>query len=244
MTNEIFVAIFSAVFGGFITLLTTLSIEHRKEKRENRLEIKKYQRELFQNRPEMQIVNFKDYISRVGYGVKQKCDIELFVVHIDSVTVDGKNKRAAVNANYKSEHLDSDEWCCVIYTFKNAGKTDISTLDIFWNFQQSSCIFPADRARKWAEGKLLKYSFCYDQKIRVGETVTLKMCYHQDAIIPSMFSATVSIGMIDDNGSYWTQPLFAPQNKTYDSRAISSKEYIDRTHIDIAEECFRKPWLW
>lgn len=244
MRNEIIIAIVSALIGGIITLLTTLAIEHRKEKRENRLEMKKHQRELFQNRPEMQIVNFKDYISRVGYGVKQKCDIELFVAHIDSVTIDEKNKRAVVNANYKSEHLNSDEWCCVIYTLKNAGKTDISTLDVFWNFQQSSCIFLADSARQWTEGKLLKYSFCYDKKIRAGETVSLKICYHKDAIMPSMFSASFSIGMIDDNGCYWSQPLFAPQNKIYDSRAISSKEYIARTRIDIAEECFKKPWLW
>ena len=244
MTNEIIIAIVSAVAGGVVTLLTTLALDKRKEKREDRLEAKKQQREVFQTRPEMQIADFKDYISRTGYGIKQKCDIELFVAHIEKTTVEGKKKRAVVYAHYNEEHLDSSEWCCVMYTFKNAGKTDISSMDIIWHFQQSSCIFPAGEARQWADGNLLNYSYCYDKKIRAGETVTLKICYHKDAIIPGMFSATISIGMIDDNGRYWTQPLFAPQDKLYDSRAISPKEYIKQTRTDVAEECFKKPWLW
>ena len=244
MTNEVIIAIVSAVAGGIVTLLTTLALDRRKEKREDRLEAKKLQREVFQTRPEMQIVDFKDYISRTGYGVKQKCDIELFVAHIDNVTVEGKGKNAVVSAHYKEEHLNSDEWCCVIYTFKNAGKTDISTMDIIWHFQQSSCIFSADEARPWVEGNLLNYSYCYDKKIRVGESVSLKICYHKDSIIPGVFSAPMSIGMIDDNGRYWTQPLFVPQNKIYDSRAVPAKEYVEQKRTETAEECFKKPWLW
>ncbi len=164
MTNEIIIAIISAVAGGIVTLLTTLALERHREKREDRLEAKKLQREAFQNRPEMQIVDFKDCVVRTGYGVKQKCDIELFVAHIEKVTLEGKKKRAIVYAHYKEEHLNSDEWCCVIYTFKNAGKTDISTMNIIWHFHQSSCIFPADTARPWAERNLLNYSYCYDKK--------------------------------------------------------------------------------
>lgn len=244
MTNEIIIAIISAVAGGIVTFLTTLALERRKEKRDDRLESKKLQREAFQNRPEMQIVDFKDYIVRTGYGVKQKCDIELLVAHIKNVTVEGKKKRDIVHAHYKQEYLNPAEWCCVIYTFKNAGKTDISTMDIIWHFQQSSCIFPIDEARPWIEGNLLNYSYCYDKKIRVGESVSLKICYHKDAIVSGMFSAAISIGMIDDNGRYWTQPLFAPQDKIYDSRTISPKEYIEQTRTILAEECFKKPWLW
>ena len=244
MTNEIIIAVVGAVVGGIVTLLTSLLLDRRKEKREDRLEVKKLQREVFQARPEMQIFDFKDYISRTGYGIKQKCDIEIFVAHIENTTVEGKKKRAVVYAYYKEEHLDPDEWCCVMYTFKNAGKTDVSTLDIFWHFQQSSCIFPAAEARQWADSNLLNYSYCYDKKIRVGETVSIKICYHKAAVIPGMFSATVSLGMIDDNGRYWTQPLFAPQNKIYDSRAVPAKEYVEQKRTETAEECFKKPWLW
>ena len=244
MTNEIIIAIVSALVGGLFTFLTTLILNRRKEKHEDSLEAKKLQREAFQNRPEMQIVDFKDYISRTGYGVKQKCDINLFVAYIDHVSVEGQKEKSMVYAHYKEKYLNQDEWCCVIYTFKNAGKTDVSTLDILWHFQQSSCLFPMDGVRRWTDGNLLNYSYCYDKKIRIGETITLKICYHKEAIVPGVFSAPVSIGMMDDNGRYWIQPLFAPQNKLYDSRAISPQEYIEQTNTNLAEECFKKPWLW
>lgn len=133
MTNEIIIAIVSAVVGGIVTLLTTLILDRRKERREDRLEAKKIQREAFQNRPEMQIADFKDYIVRTGYGVKQKCDIELFVAHIDHVTVEDRKKKSVVYAHYNDEHLNANEWCCVIYVLKNAGKTDISTLHMIWH---------------------------------------------------------------------------------------------------------------
>lgn len=166
MANEILAAIINAAAGSVVTLITTLALNRRKEKREDRLEVKKQRREAFQNRPEMKIIDFKDYISRTGYGIKRKCDIELFVACIDHVTVEGKKRNAVVNAHYKVGQLNSNEWCCVIYTLENAGKTDISTMDIIWNFQKSSCIFPMDTARQWAERNFLNYSYCYDKKIR------------------------------------------------------------------------------
>lgn len=64
MINEIIIAIVSAVAGSVFTLLTTLALERRKEKREDCLEARKLQREVFQMRPEMQILEFKDYLSR------------------------------------------------------------------------------------------------------------------------------------------------------------------------------------
>ena len=244
MINEIIIAIIGAVVGGVVTFFTTLMIERYKAKRQDCLETKKLQREIFQNRPELQIIDYKNYLSRNHYGVKQKCDIQLFVAHIDNVTIDGVEKHDIVNAHYNKDHLNADEWCCVIYTFGYIGKTDISTLNIIWNLKQSSCIFPEDEAYQWATGNLLNYSYCYDKKIRVSETLSLKICYHKDAIIQGMFSAPISIGMIDDNDCCWLQPLFAPLDKIYDSRAISRKEYIAQTRTDIAEECFKNPQLW
>lgn len=244
MTTEIIVAVISALIGGIVTFLFTLVSDKRKEKREDKLEAKKIQREAFQNRPEMQIVDFKDYIMRPGYGIKQKCDIDLFVANISSTTIKGDKKRQFVNANYCEDDLNTDEWCCVIYCLKNVGKTSISTLDIICHFQQTTCIFPSSEARQWADGNMLNYSYCYDKKIREGDTITLKICYHKEKIVPGVFSAVMSIGMIDDNGRYWTQPLFAPQEKIYDSRPISAKEYNEEIRTDAAEECFKKPWLW
>ena len=244
MTAEIIIAILSALVGGFITFIFTIASDKRKEKREDKLESKKLQREAFENRPEMQIIDFKDYISRPGYGVKQKCDIDIFVARISGTTIDGDKKHPIVNAHYCEDNLKTDEWRCVIYFLKNAGKTSISTLDVICHFQQTTCIFPSSEVRQYMEGNLLNYSYCYDKKIREGDTITLKFCYHKERIVPGLISAVMSIGMIDDNGRYWTQTLFAPQDKIYDSRSISVKEYNEEIRTDIAVECFKKPWLW
>lgn len=244
MTNEIILAIVSAVLGGAITLVTSLILDWRKEKREEQIEARRERKEIIQKRPEMSIIEYKDYLAREGYGIKQKCDIELFVAKIEKVTTTGKRKRDLVYAHYRAEDFNPKEWCCVIYTFKNAGKTDISLLNIICNYKRDTCIFAVDSAKNFAMANVLNYNYCYDKKIRVGETITVKFCYHKDCVITGIISAIMSIGMEDDNCRYWTQPLFAPMDKVYDSRQISYKEYREEIRIDTAEECFKKPWLW
>ena len=247
--EEIIIAAVSAILSGIITWIITVSSARRKERREDSLATKKEHREIFQTRPEMDIIEFKDYLSRPGYGIKQKCDIELFVAHIDHVSVEdngkkGRKKQERVLAHFCPEDLNSNEWCCVIYVFKNVGKTDITTTDIICHYQKDTCIFPCDYARKYMEGNVLNYSECYDRKIRSDETVSVKLCYHKDRIITGMFSANMSIGMQDDNGRYWQQPLFAPTDKVYDSRQVSWKKYRTALLSEVAIECFKKPWLW
>ena len=109
---------------------------------------------------------------------------------------------------------------------------------------KDTCIIPADRATWYAENHILNYSECYDRKIRVGSSITLKFCYHKDAIIAGPISAIIHIGIVDDNGRHWVQPLFAPENKIYPSRAISAKEYSAEMDVRIAERCFANPGLW
>lgn len=249
MTDEIIIALISALAGGAITLLTTLVVEKRKEAREDRLAAHKERNEIHQTRPEMDIVEYKDFLSRPGYGIRQKCDIELFVAHIDHVSIKtngkkGRKKREWVLAHFHPENLNASEWCCVIYVFKNVGKTDISTTDIICHYQKDTCIFSCEYAEKYMTDNVLNYSECHDKKIRSGDTVSLKLCYHKDRIMTGMISANMSIGMQDDNGRYWKQPLFAPTDKVYDSRQVTWQEYRSELLPDLAIECFKKPWLW
>lgn len=247
--KEIIVSIISAVITSMITCMFTMKLETHKERREAAAAAKKEQREIYEKRPEMDILKFKDYLSRPGYGIKQRCDIELFVAHIDHVTVEGNGKKGRkkkewVLAHFDVEDKDPSQWCCVIYTFKNVGKTDISTMNIICHYQKDTCIFPYAFAEHCLDSGMLNYSECHDRKIRSGETVTVKLCYHKDRILRGAFSANMSIGMQDDNGHYWQQPLFAPTDKVYDSRQINWKEYKTELLPDAAIECFKKPWLW
>ena len=247
--NEILSAIIGAFISGIISWIVSNKLQQRKEQREDTLAAQKERKEIFQARPEMDIVEYKDYLSRSGYGIKQKCDIEIFVAHIDHVSIEdngkkGKKKREYVRAHFNPDDLDTHEWCCVIYTFKNVGKTDISTTDIICRYQKDTCIFPCALINEYIENNILNYSECYDRKIRSGETVSLKLCYHKDRVITGLLSAIITIGMQDDNGRYWQQPLFAPTDRIYDSRQVDWKEYRDNLLPDLAIECFKNPGLW
>lgn len=229
---------------GDITSIISFLKEHRKDKKELLKDKQSRSEEIHHNRPEFDIVNYKDYLARTNYGIKKHCDIELFVAHIDSTTVKGKKKDPIVDAYYAEDHFNSDEWCCVIYTLKNAGKTDIDSLDIICTFARDTCIFPTSEAVWYANNHLLNYSECYDKKIRVGNTITLKFCYHKDAIIVGPISSIIHIGIVDDNGRHWVQPLFAPEEKIYSSRSVTAKEYADEMNVHTAELCFANPDLW
>lgn len=163
---------------------------------------------------------------------------------IQNITVEGAATQEAVYAHYDSEHLKSDHWRSVAYTFRNVGKTDISTFYIISNCQKKVCLFSADTVQAFARKNLLGYSCLYDQKIRIGRTVTVKIFYPEKSIFTNALSATLSIGMEDDRGRYWMQPLFAPERKVYDSYSICRSDYYNEIKTDIAEECFKKPWLW
>lgn len=247
--NEIISAVIGAIISGIISWIAASKSQRRKEQREDTIAAQKERKETFQTRPEMDIIEYKNYLSRPGYGIKQKCDIEIFMAHIDRVSVEdngkkGKKKREWIRAHFNPEDLNSSEWCCVMYTLKNVGKTDISTTNIICNYQRDTCIFPCTFLGTFISNNALNYSECYDKKIRSGETVSLKICYHKDRVITGMMSATLSIGMHDDNGHYWQQPLFAPTDRVYDSREVTWKEYKADLRPDLAIECFKNPTLW
>lgn len=195
---------------------------------------------MFEKRPELKIIDYQNYLDYIGLGIDQKTDADVFVAKLENVEVFDDY----VDAIYNLEHFDRKKWCCVIYTFVNAGKTDISSLDIIVNFKQTSCLFNIENAKEFAKEKLLHYSCCIDKKVRVGESFSLKVCYYHNLIANSMFSASMSIGMVDSNDHFWEQPLFAPDEKIYDSYPIDRKKYSADIKSDVAEECFRKPYLW
>lgn len=244
MKNEIIIAIVSSIFGSLITCLFKFLLDKRKEKREDKKKMKEFNFELNKNRPEMQITEYKNYLSREGYGIKRKCDIDVFIVPIENIEINGEKKNKTVLAHYNEDLLKKNEWCCVLYTLENIGKTDISSVDIIFYLYKTACMFPSEYANDLIKNNTLNYSFCYDRKIRCGESITLKICYHKDHIITGFFSAAISIGMIDDNGCFWSQALFAPNDKIYESTRLSSKEYGERLDTKAIEECFCSPELW
>jgi len=222
MPDNIINAVLTAVVGGLLAFL----LEKHKERREDVKDKQKKQEHRFQNRPEISIIDYKNYLSRVGYGIKQKCDIELFVTNIESID------RETSRVKYCEEELNPEGWCCVIYTIKNVGKTDISLLSIACACKKNTCIFSCSDVKDLVSFNALHYLEAYDKKIFVGETLTLKICYYKERIIVPQISATMIISLEDSNGHYWFQSFFAPENKLYDSHEVEAKEYYQNFRIN------------
>ena len=240
MTNEIMCAIISAIVGAISGGAISWLLEVRKECKADKKEQVSAQKKIYENRPELEIIDYKDYTARPGYGVKKDSDINIFLGKIQRVSVE----KGIVNAQFKEEHFNSEDWCCVVYTFKNVGKTDINCVNPMCLYKRDTVLCDVDLTQKVLRNGILNYSTWYEQKIHIGETFTMKICYHKECVISGMFTATIDMGLVDVNGRYWVQPLFAPENKMYQSSMLSYKQYREQLLPDVAIECFEKPWLW
>ncbi|SHJ79978.1 hypothetical protein SAMN02745751_03403 [Dethiosulfatibacter aminovorans DSM 17477] len=236
--NEIIIASISALVGGIITYFFYLKKESRREKKEKLLK-KEEQRK---KRPEFRIESMKDSFNRPGTCIdSQPCDMEIFVAKIENVIVEND----IVYAEYDDTILDKKSWVSRQYTIKNIGKTAVYEVAIMSNFKRTTCLFNTKSIHEdFIQRGVLNYFELLDRRIDTDESITLKICYNKEKVIKGMFSAEFELGMRDDNGVYWVQPFFAYENKIYESRRITHKEYRDAIKPDIAIECFKKPYLW
>ena len=121
MTSELTYTIISAIAGAFAGGIVTLILDKRKERREDKKEKQNEKKKIYEDRPELQIIKYKEYISRPGHKLKKECDINVFMTKMGKVSVEDD----IVTAYYNKDYFNEEEWCCVIYDFKNVGKTDV-----------------------------------------------------------------------------------------------------------------------
>lgn len=235
--EKITIAAISAITGGFIGYLFDRLKEMKKNKKEalNKIE------EQRKARPEFVIIDMKDFFDYPGEFIDNSpCDIEIFVAGINNVSFYNEQ----IFVEYDNSILDKKTWVCRQYTLKNIGKTAVYVVDIISNYKKDTCIFDVNTMEYVVRYGVLNYYKLLDKRIAPDECFTLKLCYNKDKIIVGTFSAIFEIGMRDDNNVHWVQPFFAPDNKLYESRRISYKEYRESLMPDTAIKCFRNPMLW
>ncbi len=183
-----------------------------------------------------------DYFDKPGVNIEDKTsNLEIFVLPIDGIKVEDDH----VIAQYDKDMLNKEDWICREYILKNVGKTSVYEIDLICNAKKTTCIFDVHMMNEGTFNfGVLNYSEMYDRRVGPDETFKLKLCYNKDRIISGTFSAMFELGMRDDNGDYWFQPFFAPDDKLYESRNVSYKEYRVKSRADIAIECFKKPYMW
>lgn len=223
LTTAIIAAVVGAISGGIVNFL----LELRRDRRNDKKEKIKEKQNVYKNRPELDIVKYEAHQFVENIKDVPSCDIEIFVAVADHFEY-GKNASAVYNKN----NLDRSEWCCFTYVFKNMGLTDINSMNVLMADKRHICLFGTQEIDYLLSQGAINYSICYDKKLRVGETVSLKLLYNKNHIPIGAFSALMLLGLRDDNGRIWEQPFFAPNDKVYESHEISHKEYSQMLRSD------------
>lgn len=240
--EAIIASVLGGLVGGLFTFLgvwMTIHHENKKARREELKQQKEKEEQLFENRPRLEIMGYKK-LSK--YSISRKADISVLLCGIK----DYKNENRAM-FYYDTEVVEPEKWVSVEYTLKNIGHTEISHMYFSTNLPKNTSLFGIENGENEMcyENNLLNYSVILDKSVKPRESIKLRVCYIDEKIIVSnMGNATITIWMIDEKNHWWSQPLFAPENKIYNSKRSSHKEWKDYTDESKAIECFKNPMLW
>ena len=233
-SNEIISAICGAVAGGIVSCVFSYFNDRRKERRADEKEEEKERQRRFENRPEFKISDFQ-----VGskYTEEDSREERLQAIVAEFTSSVEEN---FVYANFSAEELDKNEWISVRYTLENVGKTDVSSITLICQDKRHFWLCDKYLADDLMESRVLHYVAYFENKVRVGETFEIEVFYNKN----HSYLPMLGIGMQTPDVHFWTQPLFLPCNKVGDSGEISYTNYLEDVKTDIAEECFKNPWLW
>ena len=239
-------AIIASVLGGLVSGLFTflgvwLTIRHesKKTRREELKQQKEKEEQLLENRPRLEIMGYKK-LSK--YSAAEKADISLLLCSIKEY----KNEGRAMFF-YDESVITPENWVCVEYTLRNTGHTEIDHIYFSTNLPKNTALFNVlnEENVMCHDNHFLNYSVIFEKAIKPQQTVSIKVCYISGKIVVSNIGgAPITIWMIDENKNWWSQPLFAPDNKIYNSSRSSHKEWKDYTDESKAIECFKNPMLW
>ncbi len=233
-SNEIISAICGAVAGGAVSCLFNYLNDRRKERRADEKEEEKEHQRRFDNRPELKIIEYQE---NYEHKIEESLSENFVVVTAEfKASVEGDY----VYANFAKNEIDEREWTSVRYRLENVGKTDVSTISLICQDKRHFWLCEKYYAQDFMKSRILHYVAHFDNKIRVGENFEIILFYNKKHTHLPM----LDIGMQDPGNHFWVQPLFAPKNRVGDSREIEYSEYLDAIRPDVAEDCFKHPWLW
>ena len=92
--------IIGAIIGSAITGIIAFLCEIIKIKHQDKKERAKEQKEIFINRPELKILDYVNNIDEPGASINKKCDIDVFIVPIDDVSIEDGYLDVKYNLDY------------------------------------------------------------------------------------------------------------------------------------------------
>ena len=213
------IPIVSSVLGGLVGGLFTYFGVRLTIKHEDKIKQKEDIKRQYDERPRLEITEFKD-IKAVSSKAKFDCDFLLT-----------KYKGARLENNYvlfdyDEKILNLKNLCCVEYKMLNTGKTEIDDICFICNQKEQISLLPLDQIDFYFAHNLPECEIWSNKRlIKPGDSLTIRVCYQKDLIIPFVFSAIVSIHIQDIKGVTWHQPLFCPKGETDNSKKESFRDF-------------------
>lgn len=231
---EVISAISGAIAGGIVSCIFCYFNDRRKERRADKKEEEKERQRRFENRPEFKIIKFQTVSKYTEEDFREE--------RLQAVTAEFKPSIEGefVYANFSAEELDKSEWGSVRYTLENVGKTDVSSISLICQDKRHFWLCDKYLADDLMKSRVLHYVAYFENKVRVGETFEIEVFYNKK----HSYLPMLDIGMQTPDTRFWTQPLFLPCNKVGDSGEIDYTDYLEAVRTEVAEDCFKHPWLW
>jgi len=233
-SNEIISAICGAVAGGAVSCIFNYFNDRRKERRADEKEAEKERQRRFENRPEFKIIEFQTG-SEYTEDESRENRLQAVTAEFKPSIEDG-----FVYANFSAEEFDKRVWTSVRYTLENVGKTDVSSISLICQDKRHFWLCDKYLADDLMKSRVLHYVAYFENKVRVGETFEIEVFYNKN----HSYLPMLDIGMETPDAHIWTQPLFLPCNKVGDSGEIDCREYLEAVRTEVAEDCFKHPWMW
>lgn len=229
----------NAIVASLLTLILTTIIQilfRRSDRRYNEKKESKDKHHIeFQNKAELLIDdNIKNDDGTVPH-------INLFMTDFDVKVLKEEN---TVNFYYSKDVLNSKKYKHLVFYIKNIGNADIQQLDICSSFQKSVMLCDIDSLKSFVNNNFVNYSHCFDRKIMKNNYIMIDIAYLEDSKICGMFSSELVLLYRDSYNNLYKQPFFIQQRNLYEPKSISYKDYLIYTTVDLAIECFKKPWMW
>ncbi len=233
-SNEIISAICGAVAGGVVSCVFNYFNDRRKERRMDEKDEEKERQRRFETRPEFKVIDFREGVWCADDGSPYERLLAVTAMFEPSI------ENGFVYANFSQAEVDKKDWVSVRYCLKNVGKTDVSSISLICTDKRRFWLCDKYLADELMKSRVLRYVAYYENKVRVGENFEIEVFYNKKySYLPMLH-----IGMETADTHFFVQPLFLPVNRVGDSSEIDCDEYMESIKTDIAEECFKQPWLW
>lgn len=217
-----------------LNLLYSLFFTKREEKKEKMREEREERKRIYENRAELEIVRENNDV---------KPSIELFICKFDVRY--NENKKYKIIYPNKIKNIENFRYKDIIV--KNVGKSSITYLDIVSLNKKciTLCDFNDIDYLIKNSGDTVIYDYCYDQKIKVGECIKIRLYFLNDAIIDNVISANIAFLFEDYNHALWEQPCFLNNDRIYQPSKIEKySDYRSKVTPADAYECFENPLMW